>query len=240
MAFGELGEESGGRHEQGGVAGQDRRAAKRNGQMRFAYSRRAQQQQVVAIGDPPGGSEIADLLGIDRRLGGEVEALEVADHREVGELQCHVNAAGVLAGDLPLTQEGERLAHVEIGAGCLVEQAVKLVADAGELQSAEHVGEPIGRDLHQKPPPTSASYSASERNSTGACKASLGVVAWSCPGGCSRRPMRPSKWAGSTTRCRRPGLARCTATSLAPWNTCTVSAVTVTRTRSPMNRHGTE
>ena len=95
----------------------------------------------------------------------------------MGELQRHVDAAGVLAGDLPLAQQGERLAHVEIGPVRLVEQAVELVADAGELQPAEHVGEPIGGGLHQKPPPTSASYSASERNSTGARKAKPGTAA---------------------------------------------------------------
>ena len=37
-----------------------------------------------------------------------------------------------------------------------------------------------------------------------------------------------------------PPLRRCTATSPPPWRIRTVSAATVTRTRSPISRQGTE
>jgi hypothetical protein len=43
------------------------RAPERNRQVRLADAGRTQQQHVLAIGDPAGGSKIADLFGIDRR-----------------------------------------------------------------------------------------------------------------------------------------------------------------------------
>ncbi len=53
-------------------------------------------------------------------------------------------------------------------------------------------------------------------------------------------PATPAKWTGSMIRPRRPALRRWQATSTPAWVTRTVSAVTSTRTRSPIKRHGTE
>jgi hypothetical protein len=46
----------------------------------------------------------------------------------VGQLQRHVDAPVVLARDLALAQQRQRLAGREVGPGRLVEEAVELVA----------------------------------------------------------------------------------------------------------------
>jgi len=56
------------------VAGDDRRATERHGQMGLADAGRARQQQRVAVGDEAPRGEVADLRPVDRGLGGEVEA----------------------------------------------------------------------------------------------------------------------------------------------------------------------
>jgi hypothetical protein len=53
----------------------------------------------------------------------------------------------ILARDLALAQQDQRLTRRQVRARRLVEQAVELVADAGELQSRQHGLEPIGRCL---------------------------------------------------------------------------------------------
>ena len=53
-------------------------------------------------------------------------------------------------------------------------------------------------------------------------------------------PATPTKCAGSVIRCRRPELRECSATSPAPCWMRTLVALTRTRTRSPINSHGTE
>ena len=56
----------------------------------------------------------------------------------------------------------------------------------------------------------------------------------------ARLPATPSKWAGSMARSRRPARSSCAATSRPAWCTRTMPPPRVTRTRSPINRHGTE
>jgi hypothetical protein len=65
---------------------------------------------------------------------------------------------------LTLAQQDQRLTRRQVRARRLVEQAVELVADAGELQSRQHGVERIGRCFgcflcarHQKLPPIAAS-----------------------------------------------------------------------------------
>src|ERR1700722_14394267 len=85
----QAGDERDGGHEQNRMASGYGRAPERNRQVRLADAGRTQQQHVLAIGDPAGGSKIADLFGIDRRLGSEVEARQLAHIREVRDLQSH-------------------------------------------------------------------------------------------------------------------------------------------------------
>ena len=82
MALGDLGDKGDGRHKQGGIAGEDRLATERDGKMRLAHPGRAQQQQVVAMGDPAAGGEIADLPRVDRRLARRLGSQKCSPERE--------------------------------------------------------------------------------------------------------------------------------------------------------------
>ena len=50
-----------------------------------------------------------------------------------GELQGHFDAALVLAGDLALAQQHQGLAQAQLLPAGLIQQAVELVTDAGQL-----------------------------------------------------------------------------------------------------------
>ncbi|MGY3362789.1 hypothetical protein ACVWZK_009452 [Bradyrhizobium sp. GM0.4] len=78
------------------------------------------------------------MLWVDRWLRFEVEARKLLHGREVCELQRHLDAAMILARDLALAQQDQRLTRRQVRARRLVEQAVELVANAGELQSRQH------------------------------------------------------------------------------------------------------
>ena len=83
---------------------------------------------------PAAGGKLADLPRIERGLGGEVKAVEVAHRREVSDLPRHLDASLILAGDLARDQEAERLAQGQLTLGRFVQQAVELVADRSELE----------------------------------------------------------------------------------------------------------
>ena len=80
--------------EQHRIASDNRFAAERHGQMRLADARRTEQQQRVAVGDEASGGELADLRLVERGLGGEVEAGQVAHEREraPGRSSCRCGA----------------------------------------------------------------------------------------------------------------------------------------------------
>jgi hypothetical protein len=60
------------------IAGEDGFAPERNGEMGLADAGRAQEQHVLAVGNPAAGGEVADVLRIDRGLRLEIEAGQVA------------------------------------------------------------------------------------------------------------------------------------------------------------------
>lgn len=78
----------------------DRLAAERDRQVRLADAGRTQEQERGAVGDPTAHRRIAELGFVERRLDGEVEAVEVAHRREVGDLDCDLDAPLVLARDI--------------------------------------------------------------------------------------------------------------------------------------------
>src|SRR3712207_8791266 len=47
----------------------------------------SQEQHRFTVGNEPAGGQLADLLRVDRRLGGEVEAGQVTHERELGDRQ---------------------------------------------------------------------------------------------------------------------------------------------------------
>src|SRR5262249_52185818 len=111
----------------------------------------------------------------------------------------------ILARDLALAQQDQRLTRRQVRARRLVEQVVELVADTGELQSRQHGVERISRCFgcslcarHQKLPPTTASYSARGRNKEGGGDDPGTVVAAiSRRQTAPSRPATPSRWAES-------------------------------------------
>ncbi len=73
------------RGEQHRVALPHRLAPEGDSEMTLPHPGRPLNQQGVAVGDPAAGREIAHLLGVERGLGGEVEALQRAHAGELGD-----------------------------------------------------------------------------------------------------------------------------------------------------------
>ena len=109
--------------------------------MRLADAGRPEQQQRLAVRHPAAGGKLADLPGIERGLGGEVEAVQLAHRREMRDLARHLDATLVPAGDLALAQERQRLAQGQLLARRFVQQVVELVADRGQLQPGQPAGQ---------------------------------------------------------------------------------------------------
>src|SRR6516165_9805547 len=168
--------------------------------MRFTDSRRPQQQYRLGIGNEASSRNLADLLLVDRGLGGKVETVEVAHERETRQPDAHLDAALVLAGDLPLAEQRERLTNGQLAPRRLVDQAVELIADRCQLEPVQHRDQMIV--LHHQRPPTSPSYSSSGRSSSGA--AMVSETAAISTGALGLEPTTPSKCTGSITRSNRP------------------------------------
>jgi hypothetical protein len=90
----------------------------------------------------------------------------VAHEGEARELQSHLDTPFILTRDLALTQRDESRASSD-PAGLLRPETVELIADGGQLQPRQHLGQAVGDGMHQKPPPSSASYSPSDRSNPG-------------------------------------------------------------------------
>src|SRR4051794_22178291 len=167
MRLGELRDERRCGYKQDRVADRDGLTADRHRQVGLANPRRAEEQKCLAVGDKASRGELADLALVDRGLGREVEAGEVAHEREPGEPDAHLDTPLVLAGDLALAEHPERLSDRQLAATRLVHQAIELIADGRQLEAGEHRDQMIVGGIHQKPPPIRASYSASGRSRTG-------------------------------------------------------------------------
>ena len=161
------------RREQDRVAGDDGFAPECDRQMGLAHARRAQEQHRLAIGDEAPRRDLADLRLVEGRLGPEVEAAKVAHERESRQAEGHVDPALVAACDLALAKQRQRLPDREFAATGLVDQAVELIAQRRQLQPAEQ-GSQVIMVVHQKPPPTTASYSASGRSNAAGAGGGLG------------------------------------------------------------------
>jgi hypothetical protein len=118
------------------------------------------------MGDPAACGQLVDLGLVERRLCGEVEAVELAHGGKVGDLGRHLDPPLVLAGDLALDQEGERLAQGHL-ARAASSSRVSSPSRRGQLESRQPGDERVVVDRHRQPPPTSRSYSARGRRSSG-------------------------------------------------------------------------
>ncbi|KPH77377.1 hypothetical protein AE618_22790 [Bosea vaviloviae] len=98
---------------------------------------------------------------------------EVAHEGEARQAAGHVDPALVAACDLALAKQRQRLPDREFSVAGLADQAVELIAQRRQLQPAEQGGQMI-MVVHQKPPPTTASYSASGRSNAAGAGGDLG------------------------------------------------------------------
>ena len=131
------------------VALPDRLAPECDRQVRFPDSWRTEQEGRVPVRDPPRRGQFPDLTLVDARLRLEVEVRQLADCREVGDLERHLDAPFVLARHLALDEERERLAQRQLLLRGLVEQAVELVPDGGQLQPRQPAEERLMvHDIH--------------------------------------------------------------------------------------------
>ena len=143
------------------------------------------------------GRELADLLGVERRLSREVEALEVAHEGEVRDFPRHL--------DPPLVAGATSRSHTKASASRSVisrraASSSKLSSwspDHGQPQPAEHPNKRLVVDHRHQPPPMARSYSASGRRRSGSVPVSAQVPVGLLAG--RRKPGTP--WcAGSTSR----------------------------------------
>jgi hypothetical protein len=88
----ELRDERRRRREKDGVARRDDRPADADGEVRLAHARRPEEQHRLAVRHEAPRRELAHLLLVDGGLRAEVVAGEVADHREAGEAEHHLDA----------------------------------------------------------------------------------------------------------------------------------------------------
>ena len=198
------------RREQHRVALPDRLAPERDREMRLPDPGRTEHQERIAVRHPPRRRQLPHLAPVDAGLGLEVEVRQLPHHREVRDLERHLNAALVLAADLPLDEHRQRLPQRQLLLRRLVEQVVELVADRGQLQPRQPAEKRLMVHGHQKLPPATAAYSSSGRSSSGFGR-TASVSAGRGP------PTTPTRWARSVTRAWRPGCSTCSATTLGPW-----------------------
>ena len=193
VGFGQKGHERCCRHELNRVVLPDRLTSQRHRQVRFPRPGRPQEQRRVTVRDPAARRQFPDLPWIQRRLRIELEAVEFAHEGELGDLARHGDPAFVAPSDFASYQERERFAQGHVRACGLVEQRIQLIADCRQLQPVQHGDEGLVIDCHHHAPPTTASYSASGRNSAGG--ATGGIVARA-----GAAPTSPARCARSMTR----------------------------------------
>src|SRR6185437_7238706 len=87
---------------------------------------------------------------------------------------AHLDPSLVLARDLAFAEERQGLTDRQLAPPRLVDQAVELVADCGQLEPVQHGDQVIV--LHHQRPPASRSYSISGRSSSGAASSGAGIV----------------------------------------------------------------
>ena len=167
--------------------------------MRLADAGRPEQQQRIAVGHPAAGRQLADLRGIERGLGIEVEAVERRTVRELGDAQAHLDAPLLAMRDLRLAQQRQRFAQGQVAARRprRAGRRAGRASPSGRAGSASPAG---GRSLGitSRLPPR-RSYSASGRNSSPASGCRRGRR----PRVCRRRRCRRGA-PDRSTRSRRP------------------------------------
>jgi hypothetical protein len=99
---------------------------------------------------------------------------------------------GRLLRAISFAEQRKRLANGQLAPPGLVDQAIKLIADGGQLEPVEHRHQVIM--LHHQRPPTSRSYSISGRSSSGSAVPAAGASATKA---LDWKPDTPAKCRGS-------------------------------------------
>jgi hypothetical protein len=123
----------------------------------LADAGRSEQQDVLLLLEETERSELGDARPVERRLKGEVEAVERAQSRKARELERIADAAALASGELFLEEPVEQ---VRVGPGLLlglVEHAVELLLEGDEAEAAEVVVETLADEFgHAQALPSSA------------------------------------------------------------------------------------
>ena len=137
-----------------------------DGEVGLAHAGRPQKDQVLPVGDPAHRREFLDLLGVDRGLVGEVEALQCLDEGQPGHPGGHLGAPVTAGRQFVLHDVPEEGAVVPFLLGRVGEEALKLIRQPGQLQFAQFLFQGV-EVAHTTPPmPATWSYSARSRTMT--------------------------------------------------------------------------
>src|SRR5439155_26252282 len=127
----------------------DERVAECLGEMTLARAGRAEEDDVVALGEEAAGGELEDEVAVHLLVEGEVEAVEgLVGVAKLGLLEPAGEEAVGAAGEFVLEEEGE-----EVGVGAVVglrldEARLEARGDAAETEVAECAEE--FRELHRR------------------------------------------------------------------------------------------
>ena len=143
--------------EEDGSAGFDDRAPERDGEMRFAHARRAEDEDVFGLAEEARRRQLAHEALIDGGLECEVEIVERLHRRKVRDLQAHGDPRPLLRVDLLSQDAVEEIEIGRLGAGGVIEHGVEALGDVPEPQACElldHAG--VNDDAHWPPSTTAA------------------------------------------------------------------------------------
>jgi len=131
VGFSQAGDQGGGGGEQDGIPLVDRGPPQRDGEMGFPDPGRPQQEDPIPIPDPAAERQFPEVFGVEGRLRGEIEVLQSPNEGELRQTSRHLQAPLFPVRDFGLTEEGQRLAQVQIPPGGLIEESVQLIAQRG-------------------------------------------------------------------------------------------------------------
>jgi len=150
----------------------DRGPPQRDGEMGFPDPGRPQQEDPIPIPDPAAERQFPEVFWVQGRLSREIEVLQGPNKGALRETSRPLPAPLFPAGDFDLTEEGQRLAQVQIPPGRLIEESVQLIAQRGELKTPESRVSVIVSGFHQPPPAGTAPAAATVRDHALRCASS--------------------------------------------------------------------
>jgi len=115
----------------------DGSAAQRDGQVGLADAGRAEQDDVLAVGDEATRRELLNEPLVERRLEREVEIVERLDRGEVRNLHAHGDALAVLGVHLVAQELVEEVEVRGLLVGGLAEERVEPLGEMAQAQLLE-------------------------------------------------------------------------------------------------------